>query len=620
MKLLERGNIADRNDAVGFFRGIRAAFSYLNKAEQRFTWALLASTVVNAVLGFVGIAAVLPFFKLMVEPEPLASSATLSAALKFIGVTTSLQAVIAAGLLLIGLVALKNLYAILHARIINRFCSRVESRVATDTLERIVYSRFSWYLKQNTSILRDVVTSHVVEWSRGVVRPTLSLANNAFMLLTVFALIIPLTPGPALLIGGLVISIGAGLIALARPKLRLSSNRKKRSGLLASVAAAEAISGGRDVRMSAAGRVLIDEFHREYSVYAYSDADSRQWQLIPRLGIEIVGVTALVAMALGALLSGMSRVDTASILALYAVVTIRLMPVIGEVASAVSSIQVSLPQLTHLRALREDLPTHYVPVAKDDRLGNWREVSLDNVSYRYDNADRLALDDVSLTFKRGRSYGLVGSSGAGKSTVADIIASLLTPTTGALSVDGAAITDGQSLAAWRSRVSYVAQHPVVFDATLADNIILGAPKSGNCDEKLAGAIAAAGLTSVVDSLEQKLDTQIGDRGTRLSGGQRQRVAIARAIFQQAELLILDEATSALDSLTEREIGEAIEAIRGQVTIVAIAHRLSTVMNCDEIVLLNRGRIAARGSHYGLMTSNDEYRRFVEAQSMGPELA
>ncbi|MDI1344751.1 MAG: hypothetical protein PSV22_11705, partial [Pseudolabrys sp.] len=181
----------------------------------------------------------------------------LAATLKIIGVTTSLQAIVAAGILLIGLVAVKNIYAILHARIVNRFCSRVESRVATDTLERIVYSPFSWYLKQNTSILRDVVTAHVVEWSRGVIRPTLNLANNAFMLLTVFALIIPLTPGPALLIGGFVISIGGGLIALARPKLRLSSNRKKRSGLLASVAAAEAISGGRDVRMSAAGRVLI---------------------------------------------------------------------------------------------------------------------------------------------------------------------------------------------------------------------------------------------------------------------------------------------------------------------------------------------------------------------------
>lgn len=620
MTFLERGNLADRNDAVGFLRGIRGAFKYLTNAEQRWTWVLLISTVVNAVLGFVGIAAVLPFFKLMVESDPLASNQRLASALRVFGVTSPLQAIVAAGLLLVGSVALKNAYAILHARIVNRFCSRVESRLATDTLERIVYSPFSWYLKQNTSILRDVVTAHVIEWSRGVIRPTLNLANNAFLLLTVFALIIPLTPGPALLIGTFVTSIGGGLIALVRPKLKLLSNSKKRSGLLATVAASEAISGGRDVRMSAAGRVLIEEFHREYSVYAYADADARQWQLIPRLGIEVVGVTALVAMALSALVSGMGRADAASILALYAVVTIRLMPVVGEVASAVSSIQVSLPQLTYLRALREDLPAHHVPVVKDDRLGDWQEISLDNVSYRYDNTDRLALENVNVTFKRGRSYGLVGSSGAGKSTVADIIASLLTPTTGVLAVDGVGLTDGQSLAAWRSRVSYVAQHPVIFDATLADNIILGAPKSGDCDQRLAGAIAAAGLTSVVNALEQKLDTQIGDRGTRLSGGQRQRVAIARAIFQHAELLILDEATSALDSLTEREIGEAIEAIRGQVTIVAIAHRLSTVMNCDEIILLNRGRIAARGSHAELMASSDEYRRFVEAQSMGHEFA
>ena len=618
MTVLKRGNIADREDAVGFLRGIAAAFSYLTPVERRWTWVLLASTTTNAVLGFVGIASVLPFFKIMVEPDPLASNGMLGTVLAAIGVTSAFQAIVVAGALLVGMIGLKNCYAILHVRIVNRFCSRVESRVATDTLTRIVYAPFSWYIRQNAAILRDVVTIHVVEWSRGVIRPTLYLVNNGLMLLTVLALVIPFTPWPALLIGAFVLSIGLGFVALVRPKVTLSSNRKKRSGLLAGVAAAEAISGGRDVRMSRAGRVLIEEFHREYSVYAYSDADSRQWQLIPRLGIEVVGVAAIVAMALGALASGISRTEAATILALYAVVAIRLMPIIGEVSSSISAIQSSLPQLTYLRSLHEDLPAPDTHVVKKDRVGKWREVTFKGVSYRYANSDQLALENIDILFKRGCSYGLIGASGAGKSTVADIVAGLLVPTSGTLAIDGVDVVDTESRTAWRSRISYVAQHPVIFDATFADNILLGEPPSADREQRLAAAISSAGLTSVVNSLEKNQDTQIGDRGTRLSGGQRQRVAIARAAFQRAELLILDEATSALDSLTEREIGEAIEALKGQVTVIAIAHRLSTVMHCDEIILLDHGHIVARGSHDELMSRSDEYRRFVEAQSMSRE--
>ena len=181
------------------------------------------------------------------------------------------------------------------------------------------------------------------------------------------------------------------------------------------------------------------------------------------------------------------------------------------------------------------------------------------------------------------------------------------------------LANESALAGWRQHVSYVAQAPLIFDASVADNIALGA-NGANREFKLASAIDTAGLGAVVEGLNDKQNTAIGDRGSRLSGGQRQRVAIARAIYQDADLLVLDEATSALDSLTERDFANAMDALKGRVTILAIAHRLSTVMRCDEIILLNRGRIAARGPHSELMASSDEYRRFVEAQSMDNEIA
>jgi ABC-type multidrug transport system fused ATPase/permease subunit len=618
MTVLNRGDIAGASDAVGFVGGVFKAFGYLNVAERRWAWVLLLSTVVNAVLGLVGIAGVLPFFQLMVAPDPLSSKQLLGRVFASIGVGSTSEAIAIAGVMLVGLIGLKNAYGILHARLVNRFCSRVETRMATDVLERIVYAPFSWFLTQNASVLRDVVTTHVIEWSRGILRPALNLANNGFLLLTALSLVVPMTPGPALLIGLFIVSIGGGFIAMSRPRLRLASDRKKRSGLLAGVAATEAVGGGRDVRMSPAGQLLIDEFRKEYSIYAYSDADSRQWQLVPRLGIEVIGVSALVAIALAALASGIDRVAAASILALYALVAVRLLPIIGEVASSISSIQSSLPQLTHIRMLRDELPARDASDAGATSFRGWNAIELDDVSYRYPNSDRLALENVTLTLERGRSYGLVGASGAGKSTVADIVASLLIPTSGQFRIDGVVVAEAATQASWRRRVSYVAQQPVIFDATIADNIALGVPLAPVRDGRLAEAIAAAGLSSLVESLERKEQTQIGDRGTRLSGGQRQRVAIARAIFQQADVLILDEATSALDSLTERELADAFDAFKGKMTVLAIAHRFSTVMRCDEIFVLDRGRLIAQGHHSELMLTSDRYRRFVEAQSLGAD--
>jgi ABC-type multidrug transport system fused ATPase/permease subunit len=590
------------------------AFGYLTLPERRLAAGLFASAFVNAILGLVGLASVLPFFQLLVKPDPLGLDSILGRTFHMLGIVSELHAIMLAGAAVIGLTVAKNLFGILHARISGHFCARVETRLATDTLQRVVRAPFSWYLQQNTSILRDVILNHVVEWARGIIRPTLNLANAGLMLITGLALLVPFTPIPALIVALLVVSVGSGLIMLARPKIALATGRKRHNSLVAGVAATEAIAGGRDVRMSQAGTVLLEEFHRNYSIYAHSDAAARQWQLVPRYGIEIIGVTAIVAIAIGALLSGVNRVDTASILALYAVVAIRLIPIISEAANALASIQISLPTLMHLDALREELPPLKIPPTSEPRLAGWSRLVLEKVDCRYKPDAPNALDGVSLVIERGRSYGLVGSSGAGKSTLADVVAGLLMPNGGSVMVDNKPLADESTLALWRHHVSYVAQSPLIFDTSLADNISLGA-SAKDCDPKLAAAIDAAGLGSLVAALDKKEDTAIGDRGAWLSGGQRQRVAIARALYRDADVLILDEATSALDSLTEREVADAIDALKGRVTILVIAHRLPTVMRCDEIILLDHGRMVARGSHSELLACSGAYRRFVEAQSM-----
>jgi len=226
------------------------------------------------------------------------------------------------------------------------------------------------------------------------------------------------------------------------------------------------------------------------------------------------------------------------------------------------------------------------------------QLSCDQVSYRYEEGSPLALDNVSFTIHKGQSIGIVGPTGAGKSTLVDILLGLLTPTSGHVLIDGEPLAGHER--AWQRQIGYVSQDVYLLDDTLRRNVAFGVPDSAIDEARLTHALSQARLDEVIASLPQKLDTVVGENGVRLSGGQRQRVAIARALYHDPPVLFFDEATAALDNQTEREVTDAIASVHGTRTVVAIAHRLSTVKNCDQLIYLRSGRIAGVGTYQELM--------------------
>jgi ATP-binding cassette, subfamily B, bacterial PglK len=215
------------------------------------------------------------------------------------------------------------------------------------------------------------------------------------------------------------------------------------------------------------------------------------------------------------------------------------------------------------------------------------------------------LVDIDIDVPRGETLGVVGPTGAGKSTLIDLILGLLDPSSGRITIDGVPLPEVR--AAWQGRIGYVPQVAFLFDDTIRANVALGIPEGAVDDRRLAEAVSLAQLDDFVASLPQGLRTIVGERGMRLSGGQRQRVAIARALYHEPELLVFDEATAALDNATERDVTAAIEGLRGKKTIVIIAHRLSTVQRCDSLILLSEGRIVARGAYDELLSSSPDFR-------------
>jgi ATP-binding cassette subfamily C protein len=237
-----------------------------------------------------------------------------------------------------------------------------------------------------------------------------------------------------------------------------------------------------------------------------------------------------------------------------------------------------------------------------------KAIRLSKITYLYPETDRPALRDIHLTIHKGESVAFVGSTGSGKSTLVNIILGLLQPQTGTVEVDGVDIH--QNLRGWLDHVGYIPQTIVLLDTTIRRNVAFGLPDDAIDDTQLWTVLEAAQLADYVRSLPEGLDTVVGERGVRLSGGQRQRVGLARALYPNPDVLIMDEATSALDNETENHVMQALEALKGDRTIIMIAHRLSTIRGCDCLFFLKDGRIKAHGTYDELCTLHGDFRRMV----------
>jgi ABC-type multidrug transport system fused ATPase/permease subunit len=238
---------------------------------------------------------------------------------------------------------------------------------------------------------------------------------------------------------------------------------------------------------------------------------------------------------------------------------------------------------------------------------------LEGVGFQYPSSEAKVLDEIWLEIPQGSLVALTGGSGAGKTTLVDIVLGLYTPTRGRVTVDGRDISD--DLVAWQRQLGYVAQDVFLLDASLAENVAFDQAAADIDLGRVRAALAQAQMLEVVDTLPQGLDTQVGERGARLSGGQRQRIGIARALYRNCGVLVLDEATSALDNETESRITKTIKDLQGQMTVIVVAHRLSTVRNADQIVFLERGRVEGIGTFDQLRDANAGFARLVQLGSL-----
>ena len=602
-----------------FVSTVRAGLRLLSRTEIRRGCWLTAALAAAGVLEIVALAALLPFVNVVMQPSAIHTSSMLRRLYRWSGASDVSPFIVQVGTVVIALMmtsAIVN-WSLLYLQ--NRYAAACQNRLAKDLLDRCMQAPYSWFLGRNSLVLSRLVYDDVVVWSRGLVQRLMTMVNSLLSVLMAVALVLAFSLRTGIAVVAGVAILGYAAVYLTRPYLARLAEAKRGAIDVVTLTANQALAGIKDIKLSSREAYFSELFRRAYATFTGAHAGLNVGQETPSALMTTLAQVMLVGLAMALWSMGVEPGRIATQLALIIIVSTKVVPSVGMLSMSVSGLVNSLP---HVRAIHDVLTSLEVQGKLSSREGpglkrvdGWRRVRLEKVGYQYPDASGWALRECSIALERSGAYGIVGPSAAGKSTLVDLLVGLLEPTEGRVWVDDDPL---ETLApkSWQRRIGYVPQAPFIADASLRDNVAFGVPENDVDDARVMECLRLANVAELPAQLERGLDTRLGERGSRLSGGQRQRIAIARALYAGPELLVFDEATSALDSISEAEILAALDNLRGRMAVIIIAHRLSTVASCDQIFVLEEGRLVGCGTYRDLATSHPLFRQMVGA---GPAL-
>jgi ATP-binding cassette, subfamily B, bacterial PglK len=593
----------------------RLILSLLDRREKRRLGLLLVLIMVTGLLETAGVAAILPLLSVLSDPGIVETNRTLSRLYGTLGFTsvTSFQIFLGVATFLTVVVGLG--FRAMTTYGIIRFTRTRSHLLSRRMLQNYLHQPYAWFLSKHSSQLSTVVLTEVENMITKVMMPAMKLLPALVTALMIAGLVLLMEPVVAF---GVVVVIGGSFwmiyMALRRALRRFGVMRKDANSARFRVVQ-EATGGIKELKLMGLEPGFLQRFEVEARRMARAEGMVSLLAQMPRIVIEGLAFGTILLVILFLLIRGGGDIAaTLPAIGLISLASMRLMPAMQLIYQHIASVRANdkLLESVHqeLTQIRSSVFAARAEAEKLPPLPLREKLELREVSYAYPTADRQALDRLSMTVRANSRVGIVGSTGAGKTTVVDIILGLLRPQSGALVVDGREITN-DLLRPWQKSVGYVPQHIFLSDDTVAANVAFGAPAKAIDMQAVERAARIAALHDfVLEQLPQGYATPVGERGVRLSGGQRQRVGIARALYHDPDILIMDEATSALDNLTEQAVMEAVNNLAGAKTVVMIAHRLSTVRDCDTIVLLEHGRLAAQGTYDELVQNNVQFRRMV----------
>lgn len=508
------------------------------------------------------------------------------------------------GIMIVCIFIFKAIIGCWIQRKISNFGFELALRLKIKLMKAYQYAPYLFHLKNNSAYLINRIQNQLNDYISGVLIPSLILLSNLAIGIGVISLLFYLNPISTLILSLLFLSIlifNGFIIKSKLEKLgKISTNAH--GEIIKSIN--HGLGGLKEIRVLGKETYFLNQLRNASFPLIEAMTVHSTYQTIPRYAIESFMVLFVVALCLISINLGFESAGIVPVLGVFVAASARLMPTVNQLVMGLNQIRWSSYSIKILTDELRQLDNYSLINDVDNapiKNENFSKISLIDVSFRYPNAKGDALRRINMNILKGQSIGLIGSSGAGKSTLINIILGLLSPDSGKILIDDHCISDSRG---WLNNFACIPQTIFLLDDTLKRNIALGMHDSEIDEDKLWATIKMAQLVNVVEDLPNGIETLIGENGVRLSGGQRQRVALARALYHERDIIIMDEATSALDNETEKEIINAIKDLKGQKTLIVIAHRLTTVEHCDLIFKMENGSIIDSGSFEKVVKKNE----------------
>lgn len=563
---------------------MKALFEIIPNKFRAATCGVVVSALVRALLNFAGLAVLLPVLLMVLNSQQIHSNPILAKLYDWGGFATDQQFIVATCVAVVAVIALKQACNLLMQRVQRRYVVQLYKYFSVKVFRNYHDRGLAFLKRQNTAILSRNVNFICYNLVMGVISPTISIISEILLLGLLLAALMWYNALIALLAVAAFIPLSWIYIVLLRGKLRDYGQLENEARRQQAKAVVETFRGYADIEINNAFPTMQRRFEQSLDTIAGIKTRTDVIGAMPSIITEMSVALAMVALIL--LGTATSRPDTSLIFGVFAVAAIRILPTVRAIMAQWWQIRYNYYciDVVHEGLREADTIENDTPI---ERLEFRSAIEVRGLSFRFDDADadQWTLRDIDLTIRKGEKIGIRGTSGAGKTTLFNLLLGFLTPTEGEITIDGKKL-DHTLSRRWQTSIGYVSQSVYIEDSTIAGNIALGIDPDKIDRERLADVIRRARLEEFVGQLSKGADTPIGECGNRLSGGQRQRIGIARALYKQADVLFFDEATSSLDDRTEQEINLAIEQLsreQSALTIVVIAHRSTSLEYCDRII-------------------------------------
>lgn len=563
----------------------------LDKKQKQTMAGLTVLMVIGAALQTAGVGMILPVVSIVMDKEAMQKEGLLRDAYLLLGGGSETRFTVLVMLALILVFIIKNTFLYFQQKATLAFVYTNQFRTSERMMKNYLRRGYEFYLNADTAVVQRSITSDVNNMY-ALILALLTLMSDAIVFLFLVTFCFLQDPVMTVLIAGVLMLLLVLIKKVLKPILHKAGedNQNYYSGLFKWIS--QTVQGIKEVKISCKEQYFVSEYVKCGKGYVDAVQKYSLFNQVPKLLIETICVICMIGYMMFMILTGVNSEDMLTTLTAFAAAALVLLPCVNRVNNQINNISYFEPFFMGVSDnLQDEISGVKVDMSyatdSDEKLPITKEIELKDIVYAYPNTEKLIFDKADLTIPVGASVGIVGTSGAGKSTVVDILLGLLEVRSGQILADGQDVKE--SYRAWLKNIGYIPQMIFMLDDTIRKNVAFGVPEDKIDEDRLWEVLKEAQLDEFIKTLPEGLDTGIGERGIRLSGGQRQRIGIARALYNNPEVLILDEATSALDNDTEAAIMESINRLHGKKTLIIIAHRLQTIEKCDMVYRVENGK-------------------------------